>query len=98
MRSSRRSALSTNGANKQHYAGSFQQKLHEERFGIKTPRVLFLTASEAPATAIRKAAQEMVVRPQKLMPGMFLFAGRTHDSAPQWVDVDRRIMALVPVA
>jgi hypothetical protein len=42
------------------YGDSFRAKLHEERFGIKAPRVLFLTKSEGRAEAMRHAGATFI--------------------------------------
>jgi hypothetical protein len=55
------------------YADSFRQKLHEERFGVKVPRVLFLTTSEGRAEAMRAAADSFVTKPMRLPTALFHF-------------------------
>ena len=77
------------------YADSFRLKLHEVRYGIRTPRVLFLTASETRAAAIRRAAHEMVTRLRQMSPAIFLVAA-TNGREPQWRDIEGRKMALMP--
>lgn len=78
------------------YADSFRQKLHEQRFGIKAPRVLFLTTSEARASAIEKAALEVVVRSMKLPPAMFLFGTIETGTSKVLRDAEGRTTALLP--
>ena len=55
------------------YADSFRQKLHETRFGIKAPRVVFLTQSEARARAMLQAATTHVLQPLRLPSQLFMF-------------------------
>lgn len=55
------------------YADSFQAKLHEQRFGIKAPRVLFLTTGTARVLAMRSAAQIFVIPETRVPTGLFLF-------------------------
>jgi len=61
------------------YAESYRQELHKLHFGVPAARVLLLTTSAARAEAMRSAAQEMVINPMKLPPGLFLFG--VQDSA-----------------
>jgi len=56
------------------YADSFRLKLHEQRFGIKAPRVLFVTKSEGRADAMRLAAAEFVIQPMRIPEHLFEFA------------------------
>ncbi|HEY1615606.1 MAG TPA: replication-relaxation family protein [Rhizomicrobium sp.] len=55
------------------YADSYRLDLHKAQYGVQAPRVLLLTASESRVAAIRRAANEHVVKPLRLPPGMFLF-------------------------
>lgn len=55
------------------YAESWRQGLHKLQFNIPAVRVLTLTTSAARAKAMRRVAQEIVVRPLRLPAGLFLF-------------------------
>jgi hypothetical protein len=55
------------------YAESYRQELHKKHLDIPAARVLTLTTSPARAEAMREAAEHLVVGPQKLPPGLFLF-------------------------
>jgi hypothetical protein len=55
------------------YAESYREELHKTHLGIPAARVLTLTTSAARAESMRKAAQELIVKPFKLPPGLFLF-------------------------
>jgi hypothetical protein len=61
------------------YADSYRAKLHEERFGIKAPRVLFLTKSEGRAKAIESASSEFIIGTSKAAARHFLFGGFQFD-------------------
>lgn len=64
------------------YADSFRQKLHEERFGVNVPRVLFLTTSDTRAEAMKAAADTHVVQPMRLPPALFRFNSMDQDNGP----------------
>jgi hypothetical protein len=68
------------------YADSYRLGLHKERFGIQTPRVVFLTTSAVRSTAMRSAASELVVKPLRLPTGMFLFGAEIIGSDPLAID------------
>ena len=55
------------------YAASHELGLHREHLGIPIARVLTLTRNAHRADAIRAAAAALVVKPQTLPPGLFLF-------------------------
>ncbi len=57
------------------YAESYRQALHTAHLGIPVARVLFLTTSASRAEAMRVAAEQFVIAPQKITPGLFLFGG-----------------------
>jgi Replication-relaxation len=81
------------------YADSYRLKLHEQLFGMKAPRVLFLTTSESRAEAMRKTAEQFIIRPMRLPAGIFLFASHTNrlDMAIwQAVDGDGKETLILP--
>jgi hypothetical protein len=63
------------------YADSFRQKLHETRFGIKAPRVVFQTQSEARVRAMLQAASTHVLQPLRLPAQLFMFGVQSDVSA-----------------
>ena len=78
------------------YADSFRQKLHETRFSIKAPRVVFITMSEARASAMMQAAQALVVQPLRLPAGMFLFGAIENGLNIPLRDTDGQATPLLP--
>ena len=60
------------------YADSFKQLLHEYRFAVKMPRILFVTSSEARAKAMRAAACNLITKPLLVPSGVFLFGSSKH--------------------
>jgi hypothetical protein len=77
------------------YADSYRQQLHEAQFGLKAPRILFLTTSEHRAQTMRRASYEFVMKSMRLPPGIFLFGVQDSSSgaeSQQFVDIeDRRV-------
>lgn len=59
------------------YADLFRAKLHEERFGIKMPRVLFVTKVSTRMEAIRNAANVFIFGKLLLPKGLILFGNDT---------------------
>lgn len=55
------------------YAESWRRNLHQARFGIRAPRVLFVTTTQARAEAIRQCAQSHVLARASLPAGVFMF-------------------------
>ena len=55
------------------FAESYRQDLHKSHLGISAARTLFITTTSARAKAMQKAAEDLVLRPQQLPPGLFLF-------------------------
>lgn len=78
------------------YADSFRAKLHEERFGLRSPRVLLLTASEERVKAMRKVALEMIVRPQRLPAALFLFGESSGELLSNLIDAGGQVTPLMP--
>lgn len=66
------------------YAESWRQSLHKLHFNIPAARVITLTTSESRAAAIRRTAHDLVVRPRRLPPGIFLFG--VHGAAADMCD------------
>jgi hypothetical protein len=58
------------------YADSYRLKLHEERYGIKAPRVLFITTSEPRAEAMLEATQKTVTQTSRLPAGLYIFCAQ----------------------
>ena len=72
------------------YAASHQLGLHKEHLGIPIARVLTLTNSARRAEAMREAASALVVRPERLPAGLFLFGVQAEGQDPlhaDWSDV-----------
>ena len=61
------------------YAESWRRNLHQTRFAIRAPRVLFLTTTQARADAIRDCAQTQVLARGGIPTGVFVF-GSLEDS------------------
>lgn len=68
------------------YAESYRRELHKIHLGIPAARVLTLTTSPARAEAMRSAAEQLIVRPQKLPPGLFLFGVQPEGQDPLAVE------------
>ena len=64
------------------YADSWRQKLHESRFGIKAPRVMFIGPSAPRTQSIQRAAFTFVVKPLGLPAGLFVFATQLNAQSP----------------
>lgn len=83
------------------YAESYRRELHKEHLGIPSARVLTLTTSASRAAAMRETALNLVVRPLRLPPGLFLFGvqdGPEDPLGPSWRDATGQQVQLVPPA
>lgn len=80
------------------YAQSHLARIHQEHFGLRAVRVLFLTKNRERAEAIRVAAERFVVRPARLPAGLFLFGAddQTGSGGPVWVDASGAEVTLIP--
>ena len=62
------------------YAESYRREVHLRHLGIPAARVLTLTTTFARAEAMRKAAEQFVVKPQRVPPGLFLFGVQNEEN------------------
>jgi len=82
------------------YATSHHLQLQKEHLGIPVARVLTLTTSAARADAMRQTASDLVVRPMRLPPGLFLFGALADASDPlatDLTDAGRQMVRLLPI-
>lgn len=83
------------------YGTSHQLQLHREHLGIPIARVLILTTSLARAEAMRATALNLVTRPMRLPPALFLFGSLEASDDPlaaAWTDAAGEITRLTPAA
>jgi len=70
------------------YAESWRQGLHKLQFNIPAARVVTLTTSAARVQAMRRAANDLVVKPRRLPAGIFLFGLQTSLVNPFAIDFE----------
>ena len=81
------------------YAESYRRELHKEHLGIPSARVLTLTTSLARAEAMRETAFNLVTRPMRLPPALFLFGALEASDDPlatAWIDAAGEPTRLTP--
>lgn len=81
------------------YAESYRRELHKEHLGIPSARVLTLTTSLARAEAMRETAFNLVTRPLRLPPALFLFGALEASDDPlatAWIDAAGEPTRLTP--
>ena len=81
------------------YAESWRQGLHKLQFNIPAARVVTLTTSSVRVEAMQRAAHDLVVRPLRLPPGIFLFGVQADATDPfevHYEDASGQHVRLVP--
>jgi hypothetical protein len=81
------------------YGASHHLQLHREHLGIPIARVLTLTTSLARAEAMRETAFNLVTRPMRLPPALFLFGSLEASGDPlatAWADAAGEPTRLTP--
>ena len=81
------------------YGTSHHLQLHREHLGIPIARVLTLTTSLARAEAMRETAFNLVTRPMRLPPALFLFGALEASDDPlatAWIDAAGEPTRLTP--